>query len=121
MTDDEPDADGRDGTEEDRPTVTVPTHMSGDEVVESKEVDAEWWEHTLKARDVNEQVSERYRDTSGVIAVGTARGNDTIGGLYTHTVQITVVDEETADSLSVPEEIDGIPISVRVGQIRDLN
>lgn len=120
MTDDDPDYKGQEDSAESRPTVRVPKYKRGDEVVEWMDVDKEWWEHAQKAREVNKQVVEMVGGEPGVNYIETSRGNETIAGRSTSCITILVTDEETADRLSVPDEIDGIPICVQVGEIRDM-
>lgn len=92
----------------------------GDEVVEWREVDAEWWDHVQHAREVHELVVERFRYEPGVESIGRSRGNETIAGLATSAITIGVTDEETAAALEIPEEIEGIPINVEIGSITDV-
>ena len=121
MNEDASNTDGREEPADCRPTVTVPKYKRGDEVVEWTEVDEEWWEHTQKARDVHEQVVATYRDEPGVDYIEISRGEETIAGRSTSRITITVADDETADALSVPDDVDGIPLAVRIDQITDTN
>ncbi|WP_228546439.1 hypothetical protein [Halegenticoccus tardaugens] len=81
------------------------------------EVDAEWWEHVQTARRVHAQVVEEYADSPGVVYIERSRGDSEIAG-YATTV-ITIIVEEDAPVLDVPDEIEGIPISIEVGEIKD--
>jgi hypothetical protein len=100
-----------------RPTVRIPKYMSNDEVVSWSEVDAEWWEHVQTARRVHEQVVAGYADSPGVVYIERSRGDSDIAG-YATTV-ITILVEEDAPALDVPDEIEGIPIRVVVGETSD--
>lgn len=91
--------------------------MSGDEVVSWSVVDAEWWEHVQTARRVHAQVVEVYADSPGVVYIERSRGGPEISGHAT--TVITVLVEEDAPPLDVPDEIEGIPIRVEVGEIID--
>ena len=119
MKDDASNTDGREESADCRPTVTVPKYKRGDEVVEWMEVDEEWWEHTQKARNVHEQVVETYRDDPGVEYIEISRGEETIAGRSTSRITITVADGEAADALSVPDDVDGIPLTVQIDRITD--
>lgn len=119
VTDDEPNFEGREDAAESRPTVTLPKYKRGDEVVEWMEVDKEWWEYAQKAREVNERVVEMVRDNPGVNYIETSQGEEkTEAGWTKSCITVLVDDDETADLLSLPDEIDGVPINVKVGDGR---
>lgn len=105
--------------EDDRPTVRIPKYKRGDEVIAWSEVDAEWWAHVQHAEGVHEKVVETYRHEPGVEYIERGRGEETIGGHATETINILVADEKTRARLDVPNEIDGIPIIVEIGSILD--
>lgn len=102
-----------------RPTVRIPKYWRGDEVVAWSEVDAEWWEHVQHARAVQEKVVETYLHEPGVRCIERGRGENTIGGHATETINILVADDETRARLDLPDEIEGIRITVEIGTISD--
>jgi hypothetical protein len=115
MTDERPE----ENTDDKRPTVRIPKYKSGDEVVAWSEVDAEWWEHVQHAQKVHEKVVERYRYEPGIVFIERGRGEETIGGYTTETINICVADEETIARLDLPDEIEGIPVTIEVGEVYD--
>lgn len=120
MTDD-PNAEGQEDSAESRPTVTVPKYKRGDEVVEWMEVDKEWWEYSQKADEVHERVVEMVLDEPGVNYIENSQGEEkTEAGWTKACILVLVDDDETADRLSLPDDIDGVPITVKVGEIRDI-
>ncbi|ELZ68919.1 hypothetical protein C457_10926 [Haloferax prahovense DSM 18310] len=108
-----------DESTDDRPTVRIPKYRRGDEVVAWSEVDAEWWEHVQHARVVQEKVVETYLHEPGVKYIERERGEETIGGHATETINILVADDETRARLDLPDEIEGIRITVEIGTISD--
>jgi hypothetical protein len=47
------------------------------------------------------------------------RAEETIGGHATETINILVIDRKTRARLDVPDEVEGIPITVEIGTISD--
>ncbi|MDT3437498.1 hypothetical protein [Haloarcula sp. 1CSR25-25] len=105
--------------EDERPTVRIPKYKRGDEVVAWSEVDSEWWEHVQHAKAVHENIVETYRHEPGVEYIEMGRAEETIGGHATETINILVIDRKTRARLDVPDEVEGIPITVEIGTISD--
>jgi hypothetical protein len=106
-------------TDNNRPTVRIPKYRRGDEVVAWSDVDAEWWEHVQHAKAVHEKVVETYLHEPGVKYIERGRGEETISGYATETINILVADEQTRTRLDLPDEIEGIHITVEIGTISD--
>lgn len=102
-----------------RPTVRIPKYWRGNEVIAWSEVDAEWWEHVKHARTVHEKVVETYLHEPGVEYIERGRGEETIGGYAMETINVLVADEETRTRLALPDEMEGILITVEIGTISD--
>lgn len=119
MDDDSPNDEESKHEDGNRQTTSIPAYMRGDEVVEWKEVDTEWWKHVQHAMAVHEEVVATYGGEPGVNSIWRGVGEETINGLATTTIDILVADEATAEKLDFPDEIDGIPLVVEVGQIVD--
>jgi len=106
-------------TDDERPTVRIPKYRRGDEVIAWSEVDAEWWEHVQHARAVHEKVVETDLHEPGVEYIERGREEETIGGYATETINILVADEETRARLDLPDEMEGIRITVEIGTISE--
>jgi len=94
-----------------RSTIRIPAHFSGDGVIDWSDVDAEWWDHTTTAREVAAEVKENYLNQPDIVGMEETQGEETIAEMSTDAISIYVKDEATS-SVSVPEEIDSIPIDI---------
>lgn len=92
-------------------TVEVPKLISGGEVYEYMTVEEDWYEHTLHAADARDGFSERFRDVSGVFAIGLVRSPETYGGHNGLQIMVQSGRDDIADVL--PDRFDDIPVVVR--------
>jgi len=96
-------------------TVTIPTYMRGDEVVDTADVDAEWLAQNRRADTANDIVADRLLWLPGVVTVESVNADFEVSdGNLASAVLVTILDSFEG-SITLPEEIDGIPLRVEVG------
>ncbi|SEP00039.1 hypothetical protein SAMN04487948_11046 [Halogranum amylolyticum] len=94
--------------------VQLPKYVSGGEAVEYFSVPREWNEHRKIAKSVQGEVINKYTDDTGIYGVGLTRSPKTYGGKNGLGVELIV--DETFENLAIPAEVDGIPITLEVGE-----
>lgn len=97
---------GRTFARDDR--VEIPYVKRGDEVVMTKEVPQEWYEHVQHVRQVADTANEQFSSNPGVLGMGIAKSNRRYGGKNGLLVEAKVHPSQYAGTL--PDEVEGIPI-----------
>jgi hypothetical protein len=83
------------------------TTKRGDKVLKTKEVPRAWREHALLVRRVNEEITDRYLNHSGVKTVATIGSSKTYGGKSGFNVRVEV---DPTNPPTLPAAIDGVSI-----------
>ena len=119
MDDDSPNKSEDEHADSNRPTTSIPAYKHGEEIIAWTEVDAEWWEHVQHAMEVHEEVVATYGGEPGILSIERGIGTETIAERATTAIIILVADEVTADALALPGAIEGIPLIIEMGDVKD--
>jgi hypothetical protein len=96
--------------------VEIPVAFHGDTVLSTTKVPRAWYEQVTNARDVFDQLHEKYKNRPWYGYVAQTAADSRIGSLHEHQIKLYGTDPVTARA-ELPTQVDGIPISV--GQSRE--
>lgn len=101
--------------------IEIPVAISGDEVIETRKVDREWWYHVEQSRGIREDFEAEVGRSPEVRTVSTTGGEELINGHSKRKLRIKVNRNELSDNggemheqmdVSLPDKYQGLDVEV---------
>lgn len=87
--------------------IEVPIVKRGDEILKTRRVPREWWEHVKRARRINAKYTDEASEESPITDVRTTLDTDTIGGRNKMKI---VLGTEDGATLALPQSVQDVPV-----------
>ncbi|WP_312908674.1 hypothetical protein [Natronosalvus caseinilyticus] len=88
--------------------VTIPYAYRSDEVIETKEVTKEWFEHFQQIKRVVDELAEEYQSNPNITRVAYTKNDQKTTGDNPFKVEIELINTESIEE--IPDEREGIKI-----------
>lgn len=100
-------------------THRITTIKSGETPLQRKDVPLDWWEQMEKVSRVRENLQKQFESETGVRSIALTTREKTISERKAGRVEVEIVPEKTPPT--IPESVEGVKVSVREHQERELD